>query len=98
VYTKFGQRIAADIEDGMIHFVDIDRGIDGTINASDVSQANLRTFVDREYLHNRYQSFSPNRELISELRKFAQDHAPRLDNPPRRLNQDGEQIPVGRRL
>jgi len=80
-YTEHGQRIVARLLDnGNIVFLDIDRGIDGVINANGFSKEDVKElFFNRSAVMNAYDNGNYNisdsftrREIIAELATIAQ--------------------------
>ncbi len=84
-YTEEGQRMAAAKIADTVYFVDIDRGIDGTIGEIGRPETyEIRALVDRRYILNEYSpgirgtDEIPSRELTKVLLDFAKDNAPKL--------------------
>lgn len=48
-YTKYGQRIAACLHEGVIVFVDVDRGLHGIIEVRKDAKYDLKTLVMHKY-------------------------------------------------
>jgi hypothetical protein len=83
IYTEFGQRIAAELlPSGEVLFVDIDRGIDGLIEAPRLvtleDGQKLQQFTLSNYDNGNYYCYGYDQRTVASLKEYAEKHAPKM--------------------